>query len=52
MKDRSMGTVVAEVVLGTDKETLKDFVLSCTGEGSNVYKDDRRSYKGMLNRQH
>ena len=52
MKDRDTSVVAAEVVSGTDKETLQDFVLWHTKNGSSVYTDDHRSYDGMPNRQH
>ena len=43
MKDRDTGTVAAKVVSGTDKETLQDFVISCTKDGTTVYTDDHKS---------
>ena len=52
MKDRDTGTVATKVVSGTDKETLQDFVISRTEDGTTVFTDDHKSYDGMPNRQH
>ena len=52
MKDRDTGTVAAEVVPGTDKETLQDFVISRTEDGTTVYTADLKPYEGMPNRRH
>ncbi len=49
MKDRETGKVVAEVVRETDAETLQGFVTDNVEEGTKVYTDEARAYKGLSN---
>ena len=44
MKDRASNEVRAEVVAGTDAETLQDFVEENTEDDAKVYTDDARAY--------
>ena len=47
MKDRDTNQVRAEVVAGTDAETLQDFVEKNTEEDAKVYTDDAKAYRGV-----
>ena len=47
MKDRDTNQVRAEVVAGTDAETLQDFVEENTEEDAKVYTDDAKAYRGV-----
>ncbi len=51
-KDRETNKVKAKMVEATNSETLKGFVTNATTEGSTVYTDDARAYKGMSGRAH
>ena len=46
-KDRATNEVRAEVVEGTDAETLQGFVADHAAPGATVYTDEARAYKGM-----
>ena len=46
-KDRESNRVNAEVVEGTDKETLQGFVQDNAKAGATVYTDDHAGYHGM-----
>ena len=46
-KDRETNQVSAEVVRGTDKETLQGFVLDHSADDAIVYTDDHGSYRGL-----
>ena len=46
-KDRATNTVRAEVVGGTDYDTLQSFVASHAAPGAKVYTDEHRAYCGM-----
>ena len=46
-KDRATNEVRAEVVEGTDAETLQGFVADHAAPGATVYTDDASAYKGM-----
>ena len=46
-KDRATNTVSAEVIGGTDYDTLQSFVASRAAPGSKVYTDQHRAYQGM-----
>ena len=52
LKDRTTGQVKAEVISDTTSETLQGFVTDHTEEGSTVYTDDAKAYRGMPNREH
>ena len=47
VKDRASNEVRAEVVAGTDAETLQDFVEENTEDDAKVYTDYARAYKGV-----
>ena len=46
-KDRATNEVRAEVVEGTDAETLQGFVADHAAPGATVYTDEAKAYKGM-----
>ena len=46
-KDRATNEVRAEVVEGTDAETLQGFVVDHAAPGATVYTDEAAAYKGM-----
>ena len=46
-KDRATNKVRAEVVEGTDAETLQGFVFDHAAPGATVYTDEAAAYKGM-----
>jgi len=46
-RDRTFGRVVAEVVEGTDSETLQGFVKSVAPQDAKVYTDEAAAYKGI-----
>ena len=46
-KDRATNEVRAEVVEGTDAETLQGFVADHATPGATVYTDEAAAYKGM-----
>ena len=46
-KDRATNEVRAEVVEGTDAETLQGFVADNAAPGATVYTDEAAAYKGM-----
>ena len=46
-KDRETNQVSAQVVEGTDRSTLQDFVLDHSDEDATVYTDDHKSYRGL-----
>ena len=46
-KDRATNEVRAEVVEGTDAETLQGFVADHAAPGATVYTDEAAAYKGM-----
>ena len=46
-KDRATNTVRAEVVGGTDYDTLQSFVAGHAAPGAKVYTDEHRAYQGM-----
>lgn len=46
-KDRESNRVSADVIEGTDGETLKGFVVETAREGATVYTDDHAGYHGM-----
>ena len=46
-KDRATNTVSAEVVGGTDYDTLQSFVASHAAPEAKVYTDQHRAYQGM-----
>ena len=46
-KDRKSNRVSADVIEGTDGETLKGFVVDNVKEGAKVYTDDHAGYHGM-----
>ena len=46
-KDRATNQVRAEVVEGTDAETLQGFVTDHAAPGATVYTDEAAAYKGM-----
>ena len=52
LKDRATGQVKAEVISDTTSETLQGFVTDHTEEGSTVYTDDAKAYRGMPSREH
>ena len=47
MKDRETNKVTAEVVTGTDRQTLQGFVVENTTEEAIVYTDEAAAYRGM-----
>ena len=51
-KDRDTGRVVARPIAFTDKADLQGFVLESTEDGSVVYTDEAKAYKGMPHRSH
>ena len=46
-KDRKSNRVSADVIEGTDGDTLKGFVVETAREGATVYTDDHPGYHGM-----
>ena len=52
IRDRASGHVAAQVVPDTTRETLHDFVLERTEEGSTVYTDEAAAYRGLPGRRH
>ena len=46
-KDRESNQVRAKVIRDTDAPTLQGFVKETTAEGTTIYTDDARAYKGM-----
>ena len=46
-KDRATGRISAEVIEGTDKQTLHSFVTEKTTKDATVYTDEYSSYQGM-----
>ena len=46
-KDRKTNQVSAQVVEGTDKETLQGFVIDRTDESATVYTDEHKGYRGL-----
>ena len=49
VKDRETNRVQTAVVESTDKRTLQEFVGDRTEEGTAIYTDDHRSYRGLPN---
>lgn len=49
MKERGSNKIVAEVVSDTKKETLQGFVKETAEEGTEIFTDENRSYKGLEN---
>ena len=49
VKDRATNQVRAQVVAGTDAETLQGFVRNHSEEGAMVYTDEHRAYEGLPN---
>ena len=47
IKDRATNQVAAQVVPGTDAETLQGFVTEHVAEGATVYTDENRAYQGL-----
>ena len=47
VRDRETGRINTEVIRGTDRETLQDFVLRHTQPNALVYTDEHRAYEGM-----
>ncbi len=52
IKDRKTNKVNAKVVKSTDAETLQGFIAENVSEGSTVYTDESRSYRGMVDFEH
>ena len=50
-KDRATGQVRAQVVPGTDAQTLQGFVREHADDEAMVYTDDHRAYQGLPNHQ-
>ena len=46
-KDRATNAVTADVVEGTDAETLQGFVAAHAADGATIYTDDAKAYNGM-----
>ncbi len=51
-RDRATGKIMAQVVDRTDAATLQGFVADVAAEGSMVYTDEARAYKGMAGVKH
>ena len=51
IKDRSTNQVMAAIAENTDKETLHGFIHGQVKAGAQIYTDDHRAYKGLLNRE-
>ena len=51
VRDRDTGRVAAEVVPGTDRETLQGFVHDRTQTGATIYTDEHAAYRGLPNHQ-
>ena len=51
-KDRATNKISADVVRGTDKETLHGFVVEHAASGATVYTDEHNSYSGLPSRKH
>ncbi len=51
VKERTTNRVWAEVVAGTDTETLQGFVRSRVEAGARIYTDEHRAYEGLPNHQ-
>ncbi|MCY4354831.1 MAG: IS1595 family transposase [Truepera sp.] len=49
VKDRGTNKIVAQVVPGTDAETLQGFVKEYTEDGVTVYTDEHLAYRGLPN---
>ena len=49
IRDRATNQVRAQVVPGTDAETLQGFVTEHVAEGATVYTDENRAYQGLPN---
>lgn len=47
IRDRATNQVAAQVVPGTDAETLQGFVTEHVAEGATVYTDENRAYQGL-----
>ena len=52
VKDRETNNVTAKVVKSTDAKTVQGFISENVSEGSTVYTDEARSYRGMLDFDH
>jgi transposase-like protein len=52
IKDRKTNKINAKVVKNTDAETLQGFISENVSEGSTVYTDESRSYRGMVDFEH
>lgn len=51
VKDRPTNRVSAQVVAGTDTETLQGFVRSQVATGARIYTDEHPAYEGLPNHQ-
>lgn len=51
IKDRATNQVKAQVVPGTDAQTLQGFVRGHAEDGAMVYTDENRAYQGLPNHQ-